>query len=76
MDLFSNPRMKQATSVNSPGEVSAFSMGQYADTAVVSATPLDIGKINKILITCNITYEKCPPQALEIELRTNLGNQK
>ena len=24
MDLFSNPRMKQATSVNSPGEVSAF----------------------------------------------------
>ena len=48
MDLFSNPRMKQATSVNnSPGEVSAFSMGQYADTAVVSATPSDIGKIKQ-----------------------------
>ena len=39
--------MKQATSVNSPGEVSAFSMGQYADTAVVSATPSDIGKIKQ-----------------------------
>ena len=47
MDLFSNPRMKKATSVNSPGEVSAFSMGQYADTAVVSATPSDIGKIKQ-----------------------------
>ena len=41
MDLFSNPRMKQATSINSPEEVSAFSMGQYADTTVVSATPSD-----------------------------------
>ena len=47
MDLFSNPRMKQATSVNSPGEVSAFSMGQYTDTMVVSATPSDIGKIKQ-----------------------------
>ena len=47
IDLFSNPRMKQATLVNSPGEVSAFSMGQYADTAVVSATPSDIGKIKQ-----------------------------
>ena len=47
MDLFSNPRMKKTTLVNSPGEVSAFSMGQYADTAVVSATSSDIGKIKQ-----------------------------
>ena len=47
MDLFSNPRMKKTTSVNSPGEVSAFSMGQYADTVVVSATSSDIGKIKQ-----------------------------
>ena len=58
MDLFSNPRMKKATSVNSPGEVSAFSMGQYADTAVVSATPPDIGKIKQDISNLQYNVQK------------------
>ena len=57
MDLFSNPKMKQATLVNSPGEVSAFSMGQYANTAVASATPSDIGKIKQDIN--NLQYNVC-----------------
>ena len=58
MDLFSNPRMKKATSVNSPGEVSAFSMGQYADTTVVSATPSDIGKIKQDINNLQYNVQK------------------
>ena len=58
MDLFSNPRMKKTTSVNSPGEVSAFSMGQYADTVVVSATSSDIGKIKQDINNLQYNVQK------------------
>ena len=50
IELFENPRMKYTVPTIAPmAEISAFSMGEYVNSDVVSATSDDIGKLkNKI----------------------------
>ena len=50
IEPFENPRMKSTVPSITPGaETSAFSMGEYVNNDVVSATSDDIGKLkNKI----------------------------
>ena len=48
IELFENPRIKSAVpSITAAAETSAFSMGEYVNNDVVSATSDDIGKLNK-----------------------------
>ena len=45
IELFENPRMKSAVpSITAEAETSAFSMGEFVNNDVVSATSEDIGK--------------------------------
>ena len=45
IELFENPRMKSAvSSITAAAETSAFSMGEFVNNDVVSATSDDIGK--------------------------------
>ena len=49
IELFENPRMKSAVpSITAAAETSAFSMGEFVNNDVVSATSDDIGKLNEI----------------------------
>ena len=48
IELFENPRMKSAVpSITAAAETSAFSMGEYVNNDVISATSDDIGKLKK-----------------------------
>ena len=46
IELFKNPRIKSTVpSIAPAAETSAFSMGEYVNNDVVSATPDDLGKL-------------------------------
>ena len=52
IELFENPRMKSTvTSITLAAETSAFSMGEYVNNNVVSATSDDIGKLKNEIST-------------------------
>ena len=52
IELFENPRMKSAVpSINAAAETSAFSMGEFVNNDVISATSGDIGKLKKEIST-------------------------
>ena len=52
MKLFENPRMKSAVpSITAAAETSAFSMGEFVNNDVVSATSDDIGKLKNEIST-------------------------
>ena len=52
IELFENPRMKSAvTSTTAAAETSAFSVGEYVNNDVVSATSDDIGKLKNEIST-------------------------
>ena len=50
IELLENPRMKSTVSSIAPtAETSAFSMGEYVNNDVISATSDDIGKLKRFL---------------------------
>ena len=52
IELFENPRMKSAVpSITAPAETAAFSMGEYVNSDVVSATSDDISKLKNEIST-------------------------
>ena len=52
IELFENPRMKSAVpSITAVAETSAFSMGEYVNNDVISATSDDIGKLKNEIST-------------------------
>ena len=52
IELFENPRMKSAVpSITAAAETSAFSMGEFVNNDVVSATSDDIGKLKNEIFT-------------------------
>ena len=52
IELFENPRMKSAVpSITAAAETSAFSMGEFVNNDVVSATSDDIGKLKNEIST-------------------------
>ena len=52
IELFENPRMKSAVpSISAAAETSAFSMGEFVNNDVVSATSDDIGKLKNEIST-------------------------
>ena len=52
IELFENPRMKSAVpSISAAAETSAFSMGEFVNNDVVSATSEDIGKLKNEIST-------------------------
>ena len=52
IELFENPRMKSTVpSITPVAETSAFSMGEYVNNDVISATSDDIGKLKSEIST-------------------------
>ena len=52
IELFENPRMKSAVpSITAAAETSAFSMGEFINNDVVSATSDDVGKLKNEIST-------------------------
>ena len=77
IELFENPRMKSAMpSITTEVETSAFSIGEFGNNDVVSATSDDIGKLKNEISACSSKLGECCPQILETSQTQNFGNQK
>ena len=62
IELFENPRMKSAVpSITAAAETSAFSMGEFVNNDVVSATSDDIGKLKNEISTLQYKVRRMTP---------------
>ena len=62
IELFENPRMKSAVpSITAEADTSAFSMGEFVNNDVVSATSEDIGKLKKEISALQFKVRRMMP---------------
>ena len=62
IELFDNPRMKSAVpSITAEADTSAFSMGEFVNNDVISATSVDIGKLRNEISALQFKVRKMMP---------------
>ena len=62
IELFENPRMKSAVlSITAEADTSAFSMGEFVNNDVVSATSEDIGKLKNEILALQFKVRRMMP---------------
>ena len=63
IELFENPRMKSAVpSISADADTSAFSMGQFVNNDVISATSDDIGKLKSEISALQFKVRRMLPE--------------
>ena len=77
IELFENPRMKSAVpSITAEADTSAFSMGEFVNNDVISATSDDIGKLKNEISALQFRVRRMMPSDTRNKPNTNLGNWK